>query len=118
MKSLAMSTDKFLSRKKQGFRAPKIALAALMLLALGATEAFATGSATTQIGNSINTGFKNIYEIGKIALGGVALCMALWKIYQWYGGDQNAPKQLAMIGVISIIGLNLVTILGVFGLTL
>lgn len=101
--------------------AAKRALPALAFLALGflgATDALASGATTTSIGTEINKGFKSIYEIGKLALGGVALCMALWKIYQWYGGDQNAPKQLGMIGVISIIGLNLDSILKLFGLTI
>lgn len=117
MKSLAMFTDKFLSRSKQEFCVPKTALAALLVMALCATDASAQAT-TTQIGSAINDGFKSIYEIGKYALGGVALAMGLWKIYQWYGGDQNAPKQLAMIGVISIIGLNLDKILTLFGLTI
>lgn len=118
MKSLAMSNDRFLSRNKQGFFNPKVAFATLVIISLFAADAVAGGTTPTSIGNEINKGFKAIYEMGKVALGGVALAMALWKVYQWYGGDQNAPKQLAMIGVISIIGLNLDKILGLFGLTL
>lgn len=119
MKILALSIPKSLSRSPKGFRIPKSAMFAMLVLVLGAADAFAGGATTTTtIGNEINKGFKSIYEIGKLALGGVALSMGLWQIYKWYGGDQNAPKALALIGVISIIGLNLDKILTLFGLTL
>lgn len=97
----------------------KQALPALAFLAVGILSASpAHAATTTTIGNSINSGFKAIYDIGKIAIGGVALVMSLWHIFRWFGGDQEAPKRLAVVGVIGIIALNLDSILKLFGLTI
>lgn len=90
----------------------------LVFVMLGILAAEPAHATTTSVGTAINSGFKSIYDIAKIAIGGVALAMGVWHGFKWFGGDQEAPKKLAMVGIIGIVMLNLDTILGLFGLTI